>query len=89
MAEWTIKITNHPSVVNAVYPFKSMAEMERFVDAKDIQIDHIEEIVRWKNHRPDASFLCESKECVSATRMILVKKPKEQYNTGPYNFLNY
>ena len=85
MTKWSIKVLGHPCVISAVYPFESITEMEKFVGDNDIQIDHIEEIVRWKNHRPEAFFLCESKEFVRFTRMVLVKKPKARYNASEYS----
>jgi len=77
MTKWIIRVKGHPYVINSDYMFKNMAKMEEFVGEKDIQIDHIDKIVRLKDGK-ETSFLCESKECISSTRMILVKKRGEK-----------
>lgn len=75
MIKWTIRIVGHPYVIDTTYGFSNMVDMERFVGRNDIQRDHIDEIILHEN-RKETAFLCEDVECVSAIRMLLVKKPK-------------
>lgn len=82
MKKWTIRIKEHPYVGRGDYMFEDMAKMEEFVDKNDIQIDHIDRIVQYKDGKA-TSFLCVDKECVSSTRMLLVKKPIEPTRFSP------